>query len=120
MVKDIIKCKGFVNNSKALDEENYENLQAQCAFKLAERINKNGVHIVSQDLKQNELIVEELEQLKQKDVDSDGKKGIVGKDKVKAIIGRSPDYRDMLLMREWFNLGKNKPAGAFDYSFGVF
>lgn len=119
-VKDIIKCKGFVNNSKALDEENYENLQAQCAFKLAERINKNGVHIVSQDLKQNELIVEELEQLKQKDVDSDGKKGIVGKDKVKAIIGRSPDYRDMLLMREWFNLGKNKPAGAFDYSFGVF
>lgn len=119
-VKDIIKCKGFVNNSKALDEENYENLQAQCAFKLAERINKNGIHIVSQDLKQNELIVEELEQLKQKDVDSDGKKGIVGKDKVKAIIGRSPDYRDMLLMREWFNLGKNKPAGAFDYSFGVF
>lgn len=118
-VKDIIKCKGFVNNSRALDEENYENLQAQCAFKLAERINVNGIYIVSQDLKQNELIVEELEQLKQKDVDSDGKKGIVGKDKVKAIIGRSPDYRDMLLMREWFNLGKNKPAGKFDYSFGV-
>lgn len=117
-VKDIIKCKGFVNNSKALDEENYENLQAQCAFKLAERINKNGIHIQSQDVRQNELIVEELEQLKQKDVDSDGKKGIVGKDKVKAIIGRSPDYRDMLLMREWFNLGKNKPAGKFDYQFG--
>nr|WP_298659786.1 phage terminase large subunit [uncultured Flavobacterium sp.] len=117
-VKDIIKCKGFVNNSRALDDENYENLQAQCAFKLAERINKNGIHIVSQDVKQNELIIEELEQLKQKNVDSDGKKGIVGKGQVKAIIGRSPDYRDMLLMREWFNLGKNKPVGKFDYQFG--
>ena len=117
-VKDIIKCKGFVNNSRALDEENYENLQAQCSFKLAERINRNGIFIITEDLKLKEQTVEELEQLKQKDIDSDGKKGIVGKDKVKAIIGRSPDYRDMLLMREFFNLGKNKPAGKFDYLFG--
>lgn len=118
--KDILKCKGFVNNSKALDDENYENLQAQCAYKLAERINANGIHVECDDLNIRENIIEELEQLKRKNVDGDGKQGIVGKEVVKSIIGRSPDYRDMLLMREWFELNSNKSSGVFDYSFKVF
>lgn len=118
---DMLKCKGFVNNSKALPnpvtrkEENYENLQAQCAFRLAERINANGMYIETKDSKEDEDITEELEHLKQKNIDKEGKKGIVGKDEVKKIIGRSPDYRDMLLMRMWFEL---KGSGKFDYHFG--
>lgn len=103
---DMLKCKGFVNNSKALKGENYENLQAQCAFMLAELINKNGMFIQVNDSKEQEDIIEELEQLKQKNMDVDGKKGILGKDYVKSVIGRSPDYRDMLLMRMWFELNK--------------
>jgi phage terminase large subunit len=114
---DMLKCKGFINNSKALKGENYTNLQAQCAFKMAERINRNGIFIDIQEGSEQQLIIEELEQLKQKDVDADGKKGIVSKDVVKSIIGRSPDYRDMLLMREWFELTS---TGDFDYSFGSF
>lgn len=103
---DMLKCKGFVNNSSPIKKENYENLQAQCAFKLAERINRNGVYIENANSNQQTDIVEELEQLKQKNIDLDGKKGIVPKDKVKEIIGRSPDYRDMLLMRMWFELNQ--------------
>lgn len=103
---DMIKCRGFVNNSRALNGENYENLQAQCAFMLAEVINKNGIFVQVNDNKEQEDIVEELEHLKQKNIDVDGKKGIVGKEHVKSVIGRSPDYRDMLLMRMWFVLNK--------------
>lgn len=103
---DMLKCKGFVNNSRALKGENYDNLQAQCAFMLAEKINSNGMFIQANDSKEQEDIVEELEQLKQKNMDVDMKKGIIGKDKVKELIGRSPDYRDMLLMRMWFELNK--------------
>jgi len=101
---DMLRCKGFVNNSRALDGQNYENLQAQCAFRLAERVNRNGIYIETSDSKVREDIIEELEQLKQKNIDVDGRKGIVGKEHVKAIIGRSPDYRDMLLMREYFDI----------------
>lgn len=104
---DMIKCKGFVNNSRALKGENYDNLQAQCAFMLAEKINQNGIFVEANDSKEQEDITEELEQLKQKNIDVDGKKGIVGKEHVKSIIGRSPDYRDMLLMRMWFELNQS-------------
>lgn len=102
---DMLKCKGFINNSRALKDENYENLQAQCAFRLAQRVNNNGIFIENAEPSVQADIIEELEQLKQKNVDADGRKGIVNKDTVKSIIGRSPDYRDMLLMREWFELG---------------
>jgi len=113
---DMIGCKGFVNNSRPLPNpnekdpkkrnqpENYENLQAQCAYKLADRINNNGLFIDCDDPEIKEMIIEELEHLKQKNVDTDGKRGIVDKETVKKIIGRSPDFRDMLLMREWFEL----------------
>jgi len=49
-----------------------------------------------------EKIIQELEQVKQKSVDNDGKKGVMPKDKVKALIGRSPDFSDCLAMRMIF------------------
>jgi phage terminase large subunit len=104
---DMLNCEGFVNNSKALNNENYSNLQAQCAYKLANRVNSNGLYIEDADVSQKEYIIEDLEQIKQKDMDMDGKKAIVGKDMIKSLIGRSPDYRDMLLMREWFELSSS-------------
>jgi len=104
---DILRCKGFVNNSRPLDnpitrhKENFDNLKSQCYFKLAEMINDNKVYI-NADGKQKQLIIEELEQVKQKAVDNDGSKGIIPKDKVKALIGRSPDFSDCLAMRMIF------------------
>ena len=104
---DILRCKGFVNNSSPLEnpithkKENFDNLKSQCYFKLAELINKSEIHIIA-DGKQKQTIIEELEQVKQKSIDNDAKKGIIPKDKVKALIGRSPDFSDALAMRMYF------------------
>jgi hypothetical protein len=51
-----------------------------------------------------EIIIEELEQIKGEAMDSDQKLRIITKDKIKEIIGRSPDYADTLMMRMWFEL----------------
>lgn len=104
-VVDNLKILGFVNNSKALNDENYANLQAQCSYKLAEIINQNQLNI-SCDLsnKQKESIIEEIEQLKTYENDKDIKLRILPKEKVKELIGRSPDYRDTLMMRMYFEL----------------
>ena len=50
-------------------------------------------------------ILAELEWVKSKDMDKDGKLKLVGKDVVKENIGRSPDYSDMIMMRMWFENG---------------
>ena len=42
------------------------------------------------------------EKVKQKHVDKDSSMGIIPKDKVKALIGRSPDFSDCLAMRMIF------------------
>ena len=107
-VADMIAgCKNFVNNSSPLEnpttrqKENFDNLKSQCYYKLADYINDNKIFInASGTIK--EKIVQELEQVKQKSVDNDGKKGIIPKDKVKALIGRSPDFSDCLAMRMVF------------------
>lgn len=105
-VTDIIGCNGFVNNSKALpnpetnQDDNFNNLKSQCYFKLSEIINTNKIWFRPEQYKQ--LITEELEQVKQKDMDKDGKKMVIPKDKVKELLGRSPDFSDMIMMRMWF------------------
>lgn len=109
-VVDILRCKGFVNNSKALLnpvtrlDENYANLKSQCYFRLAERINKGGLYIDCKDPKMKADIIQELEQVKQYNMDKDGRRQVLPKDKVKELIGRSPDYADTLMMREYFEL----------------
>lgn len=111
-VVDNCRIKGFVNGSKAVGEENYFNLQAQCCYKLAEKIGENAIRI-SADIsgQQRDEIVEELEQLKSYDLDKDGKLRVLPKAKVKENIGRSPDWRDMIMMRMFFEL-----KGKYDFS----
>lgn len=105
---------GFKNNSTPFEENgqptNYKNLQTQCLYKLAERINCNYIYI-SADISERtkEMITEELEQIKSDNKDGQ-KLSVINKDTVKQSIGRSPDYRDMLLMREYFDL---KPRKTF-------
>jgi len=107
-VKDILKCKGFVNNSTAAKGEQYINLKSQCYYRMAERMNKAEYWLKCTDTQIKEHIIEELEQVKQKSVDSDGKKAIISKDLVKDILGRSPDYSDMIAYREYFELFATK------------
>lgn len=115
-VVDILGCKGFVNNSRPLENpltnevENYSNLKSQCYFRLADRINKGGLFIDCNDIENKASIIQELEQVKQYNMDKDGKKQVLPKDKVKELIGRSPDFSDTLMMREYFEL---EPQEAF-------
>lgn len=107
-VVDVAKCKGFVNNSSPIDiggkKSNFANLKSQCYFSLADRINKGGLFIDCDDITIKQAIIEELEQVKKKDVDKDGKNAVIPKDKVKEVLGRSPDFADTLMMREYFEL----------------
>jgi hypothetical protein len=110
-VVDILKCKGFVNNSKPLKEENqiveYQNLKTQCYYKLAEKIQNNGIYINCPDGTIQDDIIKELEQVKRDKIDSDGKLRIVPKEKIKEFIGRSPDYSDAMAFRMYFELKQN-------------
>lgn len=106
-VVDNLKCRGFVNGSRALHGENYANLKTQCAYKLADMVNAFKISFeVQLSPRQKEHITEEMEQLKSVDNDNDGKLRIIGKQEVKDNIGRSPDYFDTLMMRMYFEISK--------------
>lgn len=126
-VMDILKCKGFVNGSSPVPEPdtpkkdgkpikpNYSNLKSQCYYRLASRINNSGVYVETNDISVREMLIQELEQVKQHNMDKDGKKAVVPKDIVKQIIGRSPDYSDTLMMREYFELSPKRTFAAATY-----
>lgn len=103
-VVDYLQCKGFVNNSRAKNGENYDNLKSQCSIKMAEKINNKEVVEACDDQRVMQDTTEEMEQVKIKDVDKDGKLAIISKDKVKELIGRSPDDWDSIMMRYFFHL----------------
>ena len=120
---DMLKVKGFTNNAKALPApipeydakgnaipENFDNIKSQCSFRMAERINKNGIFLECESDEVKQWIIEEMEQVKQKLLDSDMKKGVLSKDKIKEALGRSTDFWDAIMEREYFEL---KPARQF-------
>ena len=106
-VKDYLRCKGFVNNARALKNENYQNLKTQCYYKLADLINKGQIGISCSDVNVKNYIIEECEQIRTKDADKDNKLQIIQKDTVKGILGRSPDYSDALAMRMFYEIDTN-------------
>lgn len=108
---------GFSNGGRPFDDENYQNLQSQCGYKLAEKINANEVGIdcdISEDDKDE--IINELQQLQTHDADSDGKLKLKPKELIKQDIGHSPDWRDLMLERSYFeykNYRKQNLEGLF-------
>ena len=106
---DILKgCKSFVNNSKALDDENFKNLKTQCYYKFAQKVMNGQVFIDVQDKAMQQKIIMEFEMVKQHDIDKDNKLMITPKEKIKQLLGRSPDIADALIMRFYFELNKTK------------
>lgn len=106
-VKDMLKCKGFINNSRAIKikgkDVNFSNIKAQCYFKLADVINDGLLYIDCSEV-EKDLISSELEVVKMRDMDKDTKLNILDKATVKSLIGRSPDFSDMIMMRMFFTL----------------
>lgn len=105
-VVDTLRCKGFVNNSKP-SNSNYQNLKAECGYKLAEMIHNIWIE---KDLPDTEIesIKEELSMLRTYEADKDGKLRIMPKEKIKEKIGRSPDWLDMFTMRMYFEVYPNR------------
>ena len=108
--------KGFVGNSSPMErkkksksntKENYGNLRSQCAFMVAEQINKHGIKISAEiEEKTKEMIIEDLQQmLKKVDSPIESPLRIIKKEDIKESLGRSPDLGDMIMMRMYFELG---------------
>lgn len=93
----------FHGGSRPVNPE-YDNLKSECGFKLAELVNNRQIRIVCTDA-QRERIKKELSVLKQDHIDADTRrKGIISKEKMKEILGFSPDYLDMLIMAMYFRI----------------
>jgi len=112
-IVDNSQIEGFTNNAKAFPikgkTENYKNLQSQCGFGLADKINDGELWIKCEMPEQyKEEITEELEQLKTFQVDNERQLAILPKKEIKQNIGRSPDWRDVLLMRYYFEVRPKK------------
>jgi phage terminase large subunit len=92
----------------------FQNLKTQCAFKLAELVETHKLAIVPSG--DQDEIMEEFAQIKQKDMEKDGKLKIVGKDEVREALGRSPDTGDTFIMRMYFELLKDATGGTYEQS----
>ena len=108
--------KGFINNSTSIQTDiekklyNYSNLKTQCYFKLAEYVNKGIIGCYECEPFIVEKIMEDLEQIAQKDPDKERKIQILNKEEIKTKLGRSTDFSDAMMMRMVFELtSKYKP-----------
>lgn len=104
--------KEFHGGSSPIDKDEYSNLKSQCAYELAAKINNREIFIQCTS-EQKETIIEELGVLKADNVNADErKKKIISKDKMKELLGHSPDYLDMLLMRMMFLIKPKRYIGV--------
>ena len=124
LVKDLPGIKGFVNNSKPITKKketdsekvlhNYKNLKAQCWFLLANYVNSGKIGIykgISAEAKK--LLIEDLEQIKQKDGDKDVPLRVESKEEIKERLNRSTDIGDMMMMRMYFEVSTGDMAFGF-------
>jgi len=108
-VVDFIRCKGFLNGSKAV-RDNYMNLKCDCYFKLGELISSNAITFEGTH---KDTIVKELEMIRREKIDSDGKLRVTNKEDLKKRHGISPDFADAIMMRSFYELKKNFGKYAF-------
>lgn len=104
-------CVAFKGGGKVIGKGEYQNLKAQCSYELAAHVN-DGLVAWEPD-SYHEEVSTELRWVKRDKVDSDGKLRILGKDKVKEGLGRSPDFADAMMMRMVLEL-RGDPVGS-DY-----
>jgi hypothetical protein len=64
-----------------------------------------------------EDLTQELLAIKLKDVDKDNKVGVMSKDEMKRILGKSPDLSDALMMRMYQEIKAHKTTGRYSISF---
>lgn len=109
-VCDYAGIKEFKNGARPIrvgeNKPNYRNLQVQCLYELAEKINEGGLYIEADlEPKVKDSIKEELTQIQSvPNKRDDNKLDCKPKSEIKQDLGRSPDYRDAIFMRVFFDL----------------
>jgi len=115
LVDQIAGAKGFMAQHQPIKQKGktpaYSNLKAQCYYQLAltfsERnitINPNLQNQLFEGKSVTERLFEELLAVRRLRQQDEGKLGINKKSEMKALLGRSPDLADMLMMRMLFEL----------------
>lgn len=113
-VVDSLRIRGFQNNAQASNPKTYVNQQTECLYMLAEAVNDGRMGIAAElSDRQKEDITQELEQVQSAQGDREGQLKAKNKEQIKRDIGRSPDYRDALLMRFFFDIPKNNVRASF-------
>lgn len=79
----------------------YKNLRSQCVFTLAQHVNDHKIACKVEDVRVKEKVIEELG-LYQDASTGDGKRMATMKEDIRALLGRSPDISDTLIMRMYF------------------
>lgn len=102
-----------------LKPANYMNFRCQCYYKLSEVVNNRLMRINIEKFHTNiegytvekaiSDLFEELDVVKSTDNSMDGKLAIIPKSEIKEMLGRSPDFADVLMMRMFFEL-KDTPV----------
>lgn len=111
-------CKSFVNNATAVKQQgsknNYQNLKTQCYYLFAEDVNNNKFYVIQEVANRKykgtrviDMIKRELRAIKRDKPDSDGKLQIIPKEKMKNILGHSPDCADGLMMKSFYKIRGN-------------
>ncbi len=103
VIDQLSGVKSFINNSRPIQVEGqpdvYQNLKSQCFYNLAHLVEIQSIKCMNISDEYFETICQELQIIKQKDIDKDGKLAVIPKDIMKKILGRSPDFADAIMMR---------------------
>ena len=82
------------------------NIKTRLAYILADMINSGQILIdCILDAKLRKELVEEIQCLRAKETDR--RYGLISKDEMKVLIGRSPGILDAIIMRIYFKLSRN-------------
>jgi hypothetical protein len=112
-ISDLLRATNFVNNSRALHDQNFTNLKSQCYVKLSEMFKEGKISLNILEPSVIEDLTQELLAIKLKDIDKDNKVGVMSKDDMKKILGKSPDLSDALMMRMLPEIKTQKTTGRY-------
>lgn len=112
-VADQIRGVNFVNNSKALHDQNFTNLKSQCYVKLSELFKEGKISLNILDSSLVDELTQELLAVKLKDIDRDNKVSVQSKEEMKRILGKSPDLSDAVMMGMYFQIKNMKATGRY-------
>lgn len=115
---DMLKCTAFVNNSRPLHDQNFTNLKSQCYVKLSDLVKQGKISINVMDPTIVDDLTNQLLAVKLKDVEKDGKVGVIGKDQMKRMLGdKSPDLADSIMLRMYYEIKNLKSTGRYAIAF---